>query len=108
MKFSISNIEKEFLRINRESTNKIKLDLEQESKTIVQELKDATPVDTGNARNHWKGEVVSNDKVVIENTVPYIEKLNQGSSKQAPAFFVESVALRHGRPVGTILDTYKS
>lgn len=79
----------------------------------------ATPVDTGRARGNWQVEIgspasgvtdsldpsgagaVREGKGVIEsykgdkngiyitNNLPYIERLNQGWSKQAPAGFVE-------------------
>lgn len=83
------------------------------------ELKRATPVDTGWARANWQvsighpitqttgsreavnvsaqaaGEArllvydLSQGDIWITNNVPYIQELNQGHSKQAPAGFVE-------------------
>ena len=53
-------------------------------------LRRITPVDTGFARSRWK--YSSNLFLpggVLENDAPYIIYLNQGSSKQAPAFFIE-------------------
>lgn len=79
----------------------------------------ATPVDTGRARGNWQvdlnripgGEVVGVDKgggatiasesaiiqtakpfgtIQIANNVPYIGRLNDGYSKQAPAGFIEA------------------
>lgn len=80
----------------------------------------ATPVDTGRARNSWLTGVNSapsgfgapkpggtdasamatsvattlrvDDVGVIVNNLPYIKKLNNGSSKQAPAGFVQKAA----------------
>jgi hypothetical protein len=79
----------------------------------------ATPVDTGRARNNWfatigtpSNETIENEgtydpskrirsnnsviathsggkKIYISNNLPYIKKLNGGSSKQAPPAFVE-------------------
>jgi hypothetical protein len=75
----------------------------------------ATPVDTGRARANWQisidteltGEVDSTDAqgalarnqevirgyrngaIILQNNVPYIGALNNGSSAQAPAGFVE-------------------
>jgi len=55
-------------------------------------LREVTPVDTGFARSRWR-----NNKSVfriggqITNDAPYITYLNQGGSKQAPAFFIERV-----------------
>lgn len=42
-----------------------------------------TPIRTGNARRNWTKEVKDRD-FTIENRVPYIERLEQGWSKQAP------------------------
>lgn len=63
-------------------------------------LKNATPVDTGNARDNWK---VEGNKII--NEVEYIEHLNAGSSKQAPVYFIEKTLLaqRGIRPSGTIV-----
>lgn len=78
----------------------------------------ATPVDTGRARGNWQvevgqapaGELATTDKggggtiaagkavidgykggsgIYITNNLPYIERLNEGWSAQAPAGFVE-------------------
>jgi lipase chaperone LimK len=58
------------------------------------EIKNLTPVDTGRAKSQWKryrdvnigrGET----QTVIANQVPYIQRLNEGSSKQAPDGIVE-------------------
>lgn len=79
-----------------------------------------TPVDTGRARGNWQttvnapasGDIAGvrspgaveaearanmgelKDTVFITNNLPYIGKLNEGSSKQAPARFVESEVAR--------------
>jgi len=55
---------------------------------IVTALRAATPVDTGAARDGWRI-----DGKTIRNDVEYIDHLNQGSSKQAPSFFVEKTIL---------------
>lgn len=43
----------------------------------------STPVRSGNARRNWTKDTTARD-FVVENRVPYIERLEQGSSKQAP------------------------
>lgn len=82
-------------------------------------LKKATPVDTGAARNSWwtgyteqyydeakppdgKGEINPQrdlnvlrpldkpQRIYVTNGVDYIQDLNEGNSKQAPAKFIES------------------
>jgi len=69
---------------------------------LVNDLKAATPVDTGRAQDGWE---VQNGN--IRNDVPYIEHLNQGSSQQAPAHFIESTILANPgvKPNGIIVTS---
>lgn len=77
---------------------------------IDKELRRTTPVDTGNARANWvpsvgspapRGDRAAGTAAVmayqlgqgalyVSNGVPYITYLNNGSSRQAPALFVEA------------------
>lgn len=53
-------------------------------------LRKVTPVDTGYARSRWRSRrylLVPGGE--ITNDADYIVRLNQGSSKQAPKFFIE-------------------
>jgi hypothetical protein len=59
---------------------------------LIQALKAATPVDTGQARDGWRYE----DGKII-NDVEYISELNEGTSKQAPAYFIERTLLAHSQ-----------
>jgi hypothetical protein len=43
-----------------------------------------TPIDTGRARRGWQ----QRTQKVVENSVPYIERLERGYSRQAPNGFV--------------------
>ena len=54
-----------------------------------------TPVDTGAARQGWQLDLPS---LEITNSVPYIGRLNQGSSTQAPAGFVENAVDKNFKP----------
>ena len=103
MKIVIKNLDDEFLKLKKEIQKQSKTKLERESKEIYSELVIATPVDTGLARESWS--LIQKDKetVIIENNVPYIEELNNGHSQQAPANFIETIALRHGKPLGAII-----
>jgi len=68
---------------------------------LVNKLKDATPVDTGKARDGWYAD---GDK--IKNDVEYINYLNQGSSMQAPTHFIEKTLISNGaKPEGTIVSS---
>lgn len=78
----------------------------------------ATPVDTGRARSNWIPSLNTPDTrtvepgqkpdaeaaisaykladtIYISNSLPYIQRLNEGHSKQAPAGFVD-IAVRTG------------
>jgi hypothetical protein len=67
---------------------------------LVLKLKEATPVDTGEARDGWmrKGNKIVND-------VEHIAFLNQGSSMQAPSHFIEKALLveRGIKPSGIVV-----
>jgi hypothetical protein len=67
---------------------------------MVEALKENTPVDTGNARDHWRAE-----KDAIVNEVEYIDDLNRGTSEQAPSYFIETTLLTQEgvHPSGTIV-----
>ena len=88
------------------------------------ELAVATPVDTGRARANWnpslnvpdttvrepnqKRSLVPvaaafklTDTILISNNLPYIRRLNEGSSKQAPAGFVDLAIAKGKRAVKT-------
>lgn len=56
--------------------------------TYQQEVKKRTPIDTGKARRGWKKRT-SSKSGEIRNRVPYIEKLEDGYSRQAPNGFVK-------------------
>lgn len=47
-----------------------------------------TPIDKGRARAGWKQRNIATQQI-IENQVPYIERLEKGYSKQAPRGFVK-------------------
>jgi len=91
------------------------------------ELKRTTPVDTGRARNSWVAttnaaefrDVASNnlgiassllippprdiiEQYYITNGVNYIDKLNAGSSTQAPARFIENAVMKYFEVSGLV------
>jgi hypothetical protein len=104
MKIVIKNLDKEFKRLKAEVEDFSKNNLQTKSKELFSDLVNATPIDTGLAQASWEI-AESKNKVVIQNTVEYIQNLNNGSSKQAPANFIERTALRYGKPVGAIVTT---
>jgi len=76
-------------------------DFQKELRKAFNAVKEATPVDTGKARDGWR---LQGTKII--NDVDYIEELNGGSSKQAPKHFIEKTVLSLGYKVkGTIVKT---
>ena len=63
-------------------------------------LREVTPVDTGKARASWENEIVFKngkvDEAEITSDAEYMGFLNNGSSKQAPPFFIEQVLMTIG------------
>lgn len=74
--------------------------LNSEMNVLVRDLKEATPVHTGRAKDGWYHNGNS-----IQNDVDYVKYLNEGTSKQAPAHFIEQTLLAHDgvRPSGVIV-----
>jgi len=66
---------------------KLKKELNMTIKQLADEVKlDAesnTPVKTGYARSQWNKKVTQ-ENFVVNNKVPYIERLEAGASRQAP------------------------
>jgi len=96
------------IRFKVSNSGNLKKEIEAASKIIkqtklnelVSALKQNTPVDTGEARDGWK---IEDGRII--NRVEHIDRLNQGSSQQAPAYFVEQTLLAHEdvHPSGTIV-----
>lgn len=76
------------------------------SNNAVKELEENTPVDTGAAAESWKMQLNPSGSATITNDKEYLKYLNAGSSKQAPANFIESIMLNYGKPKGPIV-TYE-
>jgi hypothetical protein len=67
----------------------------------TQQLRQVTPVDTGEARSGWYNEMdfTMRGKLLsgtIINEVEHISELNNGSSQQAPKYFIEQVLSKIG------------
>lgn len=99
----MKNVDIEFKRLKALQDETISKNHSLSVANMVKDLEDATPVATGKARRSWS--VARQGNVfTVANSVPYIQYLNQGSSKQAPAYFVEAIALVYGKPQGTIVE----
>lgn len=119
LNIQIKNIQKEFNRINIERENTTKRQFNSKVIRIFNDIKVNTPILTGRARNSWnvslnpnsnidtkKGETAFNpitvlssakvdNTIYLSNGVPYIQYLNNGSSKQAPKRFIEKAIIRN-------------
>jgi hypothetical protein len=103
LKISIKNTNSVFDKLNRDSLNLIEKNRAQESEKLKSDLIEVTPIDTGFARSSWSIQHFK-DKSEIVNDAPYINYLNEGTSTQAPARFIETTALKYGKPLGTIVQ----
>ena len=106
MKISVSGIADEIKRIRQGFKDKEAANLALQTHRFTEAVAKATPIDTGKARNGWVAEK-TRDGFEVKNEVEYIEYLNQGSSKQAPAHFIEMTALQYGTPQGAIVESVK-
>lgn len=104
MKIRIKGINDVFSKLSIELSKAEGVNLRKEASKMIADLEAATPVDTGLARDSWKLDD-QGKRVIISNDTPYIQYLNEGSSKQAPSHFVEKIALKYGTPLGAITES---
>lgn len=115
----LRGLEEEFAQIDSSFIELANQALRANVLATIGELKRVTPVDTGRARNSWLITKSPNafrnsltqssaftdnllspppknrvEKLYITNGVDYIDKLNAGSSRQAPARFIENAILK--------------
>jgi hypothetical protein len=102
MKIQVNNIDSEFKSMLSQLEVEMSNGLMAETKKIVDDLANATPIDTGRAKAGWSFSE-EGKSTLITNDVPYIDELNHGHSKQAPTHFVERTLLAHGTSVGTLV-----
>lgn len=103
IKVSLTNIQAAFSALSEDRTKLTKEQARVQVSRMVDNLREATPIDTGFARSRWSIHEVG-DVFVVENDAPYIQYLNAGTSKQAPSNFIEMIALQYGKPVGPIVE----
>lgn len=75
--------------------------LEGAARRMQADLRADMPVDTGAARRSVSVEV--NDDTLQVRGLEYIRRLNEGSSRQAPAGFVDVIVARHVRALQQVL-----
>jgi len=104
MKMSIRGIQAAKRSLSTGTKAVIKDGVQRESLLLFKELINATPVDTGEAKESWRYNAASYDSAVISNSAEHIAHLNDGSSAQAPEYFIERTALRYGTAKGVIVE----
>jgi len=88
----------------KEVDKDIKSELPIIASKIVDELELRTPKDTGEAARSWESITVDKHSFNIVNDEDYIKYLNAGSSKQAPANFIEQTVLQYGTAKGNVVE----
>lgn len=78
--------------------------LSRRTNNLLNALREATPVDTGEARDSWSRDNVQSFfgrsqgfHAKLRNTASHIVYLNRGWSRQAPSRFIEKTMARFGR-----------
>jgi len=104
MKIGIYGTKNTMASIKKQFAEKAATNLAKTTKAFVKDLVEATPVDTGEAREGWKT-TKTGQGYSVENNVEHVRYLNEGSSKQAPSHFIESTALKYGTPLGAIVES---
>lgn len=96
----VVNFKQELKRIEEEVQQLGNLGIHEQIEYATEQLRVVTPVATGLARASWSNSKDLNYKGdasgTISNDVDYIATLNQGSSKQAPKYFIEQVLSKIG------------
>ena len=95
------NVDREFKQLEVKYKELSKTEAAKASSNLLSSLIAATPIDTGFARESWSlSKTLEGHK--LRNSAEYIKFLNEGTSLQAPRYFIEATALRYGRPFGAI------
>ena len=102
MKVTVKGIDKTLDDLAKQIESKRSTIAETKATSLMAELALATPVKTGLAMSSWVLRKLKDGDAIV-NTVPYVAYLNNGSSKQAPAHFVETIALKYGKAKGAII-----
>jgi HK97 gp10 family phage protein len=108
LKITLKGIDKTIKEL-KSTVNKVeKKELKEVANELVEKLEIATPKDTGYAASRWEVNSHTEKKLNIVNDADYIGYLNEGSSQQAPAHFIEQTVLQHEkvRPDGVIVTYY--
>ena len=96
----VINFKQEMRRVEKEVQSIVGTEIEERMDYSVSTLRVVTPVDTGEARAGWVSKKLKDKNGFlggsILNPVDHIVLLNNGSSKQAPRYFIEQVLTKIG------------
>ena len=96
----VVNFQKEMKRVEEEIKQLANMEIDKRIDYSVETLRTVTPVDTGEARAGWKSRKIYDNYGFaggsILNPVEHIVYLNNGSSRQAPKYFIEQVLYKIG------------
>ena len=113
MPITITGVLQAINELDRDTESFVADELRRRSLQALSDVKLATPVDTGRARNSWyigyqeryvnqttPGVTILTQsdevrEIVVTNGTDYIQLLNDGSSIQAPTKFIEQAFLRY-------------
>lgn len=100
----ISGVEEMMRQIQLQYSNEISIKRNKVKAQLVEALREATPIDTGAARASWEARENS-----IHTDCEYMDRLNAGSSRQAPAHFIERTILSNPDVIvrGSIIEVSK-
>ena len=104
-KITVKGLDELSRRIDKVSEIEIEKQSDRIANKLVSELAAATPKDSGTASRGWRYRKTPFGNSII-NEVPYISKLNSGSSRQAPQHFIENTIIQSGdvKPSGLIVE----
>lgn len=92
-------------KTTKELMKEIARDYDKYQRRLFTNLVSSTPIDTGQAQRGWRSVfemskliMTGGKKVVIRNNIPYIERLDKGSSRQAPNGIVKPVLNQTRKP----------
>jgi hypothetical protein len=107
IRISLKNLDSEISSFKRKLVREADSSTEEQIvQPMLLAMKSATPVDTGEAQASWSYISTPDSMSVgyLLNDTDYIKYLNQGSSDQAPAYFIETVAAYFGQLVFPVVE----
>ena len=94
-----------FYKATNDVLKEIAIDYDKYQQRLFSNLVSSTPIDTGNAQRGWKNvsemsKLIGTGKkaVVIRNDIAYIQRLDDGHSRQAPKGIVGPVLNKTRKP----------